>query len=346
MTITGTSGSTTHTTTIALTVNATAQPNFTIGASPSSVTVTQGGNGTSTITITSQNSFSSATTLSCYRIAQRSYGGVLDQPGYASGQRQRHFYADADRLGYGNNRRSHRHRHRNVGHADPQHNHRPYGEFVRRIADRGLRFHAESSEVRERGVGMRLGSIAAAWPRHSSGGSEPNQPNTINSSCADGTSGTFHSDESNDRLAIATTDGSTLAAGKTVKVSATVWAYSWFHLRPSRPLLRRERKQSDLGADRNARSHSRRSANAFGQLHAAERELAGGAGAVPLPGKRVLLHYRFLQRPRRSDLRRGRGNSGLHRLSRSECGQRDAGLNRDRARSQSPARTDSTRPPR
>jgi hypothetical protein len=61
-----------------------------------------------------------------------------------------------------------------------------------------------------------------------SGGTEPNQPNTINSACADGTSGTFHSDESNDRLVVATTDGSALAAGKTVKVSATVWAYSSF----------------------------------------------------------------------------------------------------------------------
>jgi len=61
-----------------------------------------------------------------------------------------------------------------------------------------------------------------------SGGSEPNQPNTINSACADGTSGTFHSDESNDRIVVSTTDGSILAAGKTVTVSATVWAYSGF----------------------------------------------------------------------------------------------------------------------
>jgi len=61
-----------------------------------------------------------------------------------------------------------------------------------------------------------------------SGGAEPNQPNTINNSCSDGTSGTFHSDESNDRLVVATTDGSAFAAGKTVKVSATVWAYSSF----------------------------------------------------------------------------------------------------------------------
>jgi hypothetical protein len=46
-----------------------------------------------------------------------------------------------------------------------------------------------------------------------SGGAEPNQPNNINASCADGTSGTFHSDESNDRLVITTTDGSNMAPG-------------------------------------------------------------------------------------------------------------------------------------
>jgi hypothetical protein len=59
-----------------------------------------------------------------------------------------------------------------------------------------------------------------------SGGAEPNQPNTINSSCTDGNSGTFHSDESNDRLMIASTDGGPLTAGKTARITATVWAYS------------------------------------------------------------------------------------------------------------------------
>jgi hypothetical protein len=57
-------------------------------------------------------------------------------------------------------------------------------------------------------------------------GPEPNQPNTINDSCADGTSGTFHSDESNDRIKIETVDGSTLAPGKTVRITATVWAWT------------------------------------------------------------------------------------------------------------------------
>src|SRR6267143_2967785 len=64
VTVTGTSGSLTHSTNINLTVNAAATPNFTIGASPASLTVTQGGNGISTITLTSQNTFNSATTLS------------------------------------------------------------------------------------------------------------------------------------------------------------------------------------------------------------------------------------------------------------------------------------------
>ena len=64
VTITGTSGSLTAKTTLALTVNSTATPNFTIGASPASLTVTQGSKGTSTITITSTGGFASATTLS------------------------------------------------------------------------------------------------------------------------------------------------------------------------------------------------------------------------------------------------------------------------------------------
>ena len=58
-----------------------------------------------------------------------------------------------------------------------------------------------------------------------SGGAEPNQPNTINNSCADGTSGTFHSDESNDRLVV-TSSGGALTHGTTATVTATVWAWN------------------------------------------------------------------------------------------------------------------------
>jgi hypothetical protein len=59
-----------------------------------------------------------------------------------------------------------------------------------------------------------------------SGGVEPNQPNTINDSCADGASGTFHVDESNDRIKVSTTDGTNFAPGKTVRIDATVWVWS------------------------------------------------------------------------------------------------------------------------
>ena len=57
-------------------------------------------------------------------------------------------------------------------------------------------------------------------------GPEPNQPNTINDSCADGTSGTFHVDESNDRLKVTSVDGTNFAPGKQVRIDATVWAWS------------------------------------------------------------------------------------------------------------------------
>lgn len=58
-----------------------------------------------------------------------------------------------------------------------------------------------------------------------SGGAEPNQPNTINNSCADGTVGSFHSDESNDRIVVTSSSGA-LTQGRTATVTATVWAFS------------------------------------------------------------------------------------------------------------------------
>jgi subtilase family serine protease len=63
VTITGTSGSLTATTTLALTVSAAAAPNFTLSASPSSLSVTQGSSGTSTISVTDKNGFTGSVTL-------------------------------------------------------------------------------------------------------------------------------------------------------------------------------------------------------------------------------------------------------------------------------------------
>lgn len=57
-------------------------------------------------------------------------------------------------------------------------------------------------------------------------GNELNRPNTINATCVDGNSGTYHSDESLDRVKIATNDGTALAQGKAVTVTFTAYCYS------------------------------------------------------------------------------------------------------------------------
>jgi PKD repeat protein len=67
------------------------------------------------------------------------------------------------------------------------------------------------------------------------GGGEPNQPNTLFNSCADGTTGVYHVNESNDHLTVTTLDGQPLVPGKTVRVDATVFAnvnfgFDWLDL--------------------------------------------------------------------------------------------------------------------
>jgi hypothetical protein len=64
LTITGTSGSLTHTTSITLTVNPAPQSNFSLSASPSSLSIRRGGSGTSTITVNPLNGFSGSVSLS------------------------------------------------------------------------------------------------------------------------------------------------------------------------------------------------------------------------------------------------------------------------------------------
>lgn len=64
VTITGTSGSLTHTTTISLTVTAPAQPDFSLSASPSSLTVVQSNSGNSTITVSPSGGFTGSVSLS------------------------------------------------------------------------------------------------------------------------------------------------------------------------------------------------------------------------------------------------------------------------------------------
>jgi len=64
VTVTASGGGVTHTTTVSLTVTAAATPDFTVSASPTSVSVVQGSSGTSSISTTVSGGFNSAVSLS------------------------------------------------------------------------------------------------------------------------------------------------------------------------------------------------------------------------------------------------------------------------------------------
>ena len=59
-------------------------------------------------------------------------------------------------------------------------------------------------------------------------GPEQNEPNTLNSACTDGTSGTYHSDESVDKIVVRRASGGDgdLTEGDVVTIEATVWCWS------------------------------------------------------------------------------------------------------------------------
>jgi hypothetical protein len=57
-------------------------------------------------------------------------------------------------------------------------------------------------------------------------GPEPNASNALGGSCADGPSGSFHWDESIDRITVSTLTGAPLSPGAVVAVSVDVWAYT------------------------------------------------------------------------------------------------------------------------
>ena len=228
VTITGTSGSLVATTTLALTVNAAATPNFTISASPASLTVTQGSNKTSTITITSQNSFSSASTLSATGLPS----GVtatfstnpVTPPANGSATSTLTLTASATAT---------------IGTAtvtvtgtSGSLNHST-SIALTVSSSSGAQTAVYNSALKAPGCAT-VGASCDSGPSlllgrdHLSGGTEPNQPNTINNSCADGTAGTFHSDESNDRIVVASTSGGALTHGATATVTASVWAWSGY----------------------------------------------------------------------------------------------------------------------
>jgi trimeric autotransporter adhesin len=200
-------------------------PDFSLACSPSSLSVAQGASGTSTCTVSSQNGFANAVDLLCNGLPSGAACSFAPDPVTppANGNA-----ASALTL--------------SVGGATPT---GTYSIQVQGVSGSLTRNTSLSLTVTGTGgnpqiavfdtvlqapkcvtVGSSCETGTSLVLGRAGLGPEPNQPNTINDSCADGTSGTFHSDESNDALKVSTTDGTSFAAGKTVRIDATVWAWT------------------------------------------------------------------------------------------------------------------------
>ncbi|HXZ81552.1 MAG TPA: protease pro-enzyme activation domain-containing protein [Terriglobales bacterium] len=228
VTIKGTSGGLVANATLSLTVNAAATPDFTIAASPASVTVTQGSNGTSTITISSQNGFSGATTLSATGLPTGVTAGYssnpVTPPANGSTNATLTFTASATAtLGTTNITVT--------GTSGALSHSTSIALTVNSTAAPQTALYNSALRAPQCAT---VGSSCDSGPTlllgrgNMSGGAESHQPNTIAASCADGSAGVFHSDESNDRIVIASSNGGPLTHGTSATVTATVWAWSGF----------------------------------------------------------------------------------------------------------------------
>jgi leucyl aminopeptidase len=199
-------------------------PDFTVSASPASLTVAQGASGTSTATIGSVNGFASAVSLSCTGLP----AGVTCAFSPASVTPPANGAAtSALTVLVGATTATGTYALTVAGTSGATHSTpvsltvtSPGGGAQAAVYDATLKAPkcAAVGSSCDSGTSLLLGRDAK--------GPEPNQPNAVNSTCADGTSGAFHSDESNDRIKVSTVDGTPFAAGKTVRIDATVWAWT------------------------------------------------------------------------------------------------------------------------
>jgi Zn-dependent metalloprotease len=201
-------------------------PDFTLSCAPSSLSIAQGGSGTSNCTVTSLNGFAAAVSLSCTGLPSGATCSFSPSPVTPPAGGNAASTATVSVAGT-----------------------TATGSFpfqVRGVSGSITRTFAMNLNVTGTGgggaqtavfdtllqaprcavVGSSCDSGASLLLGRDGRGPEPNQPNTINDSCADGTSGTFHVDESNDRIRVSTTDGTNFSPGKTVRVEATVWAWT------------------------------------------------------------------------------------------------------------------------
>jgi len=199
-----------------------ATPDFSVSASPTSLAITQGSSGTATVTVSSLNGFTSAVALSASGLpagvtASFNPASVTPASGGTASSTLSLTASGTATLGTA---------------------------AVSVNGTSGTTTHSAAISLNVTAAGaltaaydatLKAPNCSAIGSSCTSGtllngraalGPEPNQPNTINSSCADGTAGTYHSDESIDAIKVSTSDGSLFAAGKTASIAATVYAYS------------------------------------------------------------------------------------------------------------------------
>jgi len=202
------------------------QPGFTLSASPNTLTITQGGPGAnSTITVTDQNGFNGSVTLAASGLPN----GVtaVFNPNPTTTTSTATFTASGNATtgtfpitinGTSGSLQS------STGISLTVNPSGGGGGAQTAVYNSTLK----APECATVGSSCDTGPTLVLGRGNLSGGVESHQPNTIKSSCSDGSSGTFHSDESNDRIVIASTGGGNLTHGTTATVTATVWAYSGF----------------------------------------------------------------------------------------------------------------------
>jgi bacterial leucyl aminopeptidase len=209
------------------TCGGTASPDFTIGAAPSTMSIAQGGNGTSTITITSLNGFNAATTLSASGLPAGVTAAFSTNPVTPPANGTASSTLTLTASGTATTGTT------NItitGTSGSLTHNTTIALTVTSSGGGGPQTAVFDSTLRAPkcatvGTSCDSGASLLLGRGTMSGGNEVNRPNTINSTCADGNSGTFHSDESNDRIVVTSSSGS-LMQGGSATVSATVWAWT------------------------------------------------------------------------------------------------------------------------
>jgi hypothetical protein len=202
-------------------------PDFSVSTSPASLSIVQGNSGSSTVTVGSLNGFSSAVTLSASGLPSgvtASFSANPVTPAAGGSATSTLTLTASATAATGTVTVT------VTGTAGSTSHNASLSLTVTPAGGGGgaqtAVFDATLRAPKCATVGSSCDSGAALLLGRDGKGPEPNQPNTLAGSCADGTSGTFHSDESNDRIKVSTTDGTDFAAGKTVRVDATVWAWT------------------------------------------------------------------------------------------------------------------------